>query len=68
MGSLHFEKDFEVAIVGGGICGLALACALARTVKTVVFEAAVDLASAIVTNLLQKCRSQHLGRLGLGLD
>jgi 2-polyprenyl-6-methoxyphenol hydroxylase-like FAD-dependent oxidoreductase len=35
------KKDFEVAIVGGGICGLALACALANKVKIVVFEAAV---------------------------
>jgi len=35
-----FEKDFDVAIIGGGICGLALACALAGKVKIAVFEAA----------------------------
>lgn len=40
MDSNQPEKDFEVAIVGGGICGLALACALAHKVKMVVFETA----------------------------
>jgi len=51
MDSNQPEKDFEVAIVGGGICGLALACALAHKVKMVVFETAVNLVFPILANL-----------------
>ena len=35
-------KDFEIVIVGGGVCGLACAIALAREgIPTEVYEAAV---------------------------
>ncbi len=40
-------KDFQVAVIGGGVCGLACAIALQNTgVPVEIFEAAV-------------CRSQH---------
>ena len=37
-------KDFSLAIIGGGICGLTLAIALAKAgIRSDVFEAAVRL-------------------------
>ena len=49
MKSFESQKDFNVAVVGGGICGLAVAVGLRKAgIEVDIYEAAVSLRNFLV--------------------